>query len=372
MLAVRNTWVIDIQKCPKVRGIRGRGFCLHRFPTDYMYTRLSGRSLHRCLFFLKDVKSPEPTSAVMYGKKVWHPGRSIAASHAQDTADGCEEGGRGWSGAAPESKEQTKARRPPRVKIPRRDTATVVVKDRRPATVAGNYAKYTGTVGEKRESRETQGSSYNTIEQRSCNGGASLLECGSLPPDHQSQLRSDFCGWTEREVPSKYALDKMSSGSNSHAATSVDRSSLQTPGAGCRSNQPSRAGSRYSSGRRKHYDFRHLEAAHDYIDHYRRFYCYSTLSVPPPPPYCNPIAESGEGQEEEEEEENPKNFMPLGVKSLYRGDPYLRELVSRLGVRNSLQNREQKLLKSPRPTPPSIVRKSKEVADLAVCAHGKR
>lgn len=293
--------------------------------------------------------------------KVWYPGKSVAAS--QD-ADGCEEGGRGWSAAAPEAKFRTEPAaplksptRPRRVKVPRRETLAVTY-DGRPATRSTGDAKCEGRTGALATVAGAD-ATYSTIEQRSCGGTASLLDCAR---EHEPPQRADFCGWTEREVMAKYGPSKTSS--NSHMSGTAERSSLQTPADGHRSNLSSRAGSRCSGGRRERYEFRHLPASQDYIEHYRQLYCYTTLSCPRAPPLCEAIAESAEG--------DPEDFMPIEVRCLYRGDPYLHELASRLGVRSSLQNREQKLLKTQRPTPPSIVKRSRDVANLAVHAQGKK
>jgi hypothetical protein len=71
-------------------------------------------------------------------------------------------------------------------------------------------------------------------------------------------------------------------------------------------------------------------------------------------------------------EQDPDNYMQLGVKSYGQdADPYLRELVSRLGVRGLVQTREQQLLRTPKPTPPSITKKTKPREDLVVRSNGK-
>ncbi len=299
----------------------------------------------------------------MTSKGVWYPGKSVAES--QDV-DGCEEWGRGWSTAAPEAKvprEHTAPERARRVKISRR-VSSVATRDCRPATSAGDekLQAQAAKVGEE----EGEGLSYSTIEQRSWRGAASLLDCELHTPEHLALQVTDFCGWMEREDLMKYAPGPSKASSTSHPA---DRS-VQTPADGSRSHPPSRASSRYSRIRREHYDFRHLAKAQDYMDHYRQFYCYSALNCPTNHP-CKTITETVV-KGEEEEEQCAENFMPLGVKSLYRGDPYLRELASRLGVRGPPRCREQQLLKSPHPTPPSITKRSREVTDLSVCVHGKR
>ena len=274
-------------------------------------------------------------------KKVWHPERSLALN------DGSEESGRGSSKALPSGAE-TEATEVKRrgVSIPRRRVPTVDV------TARGE--------SQKRECAKEVGGgaqTYSTIEQTD---HSTVLESFPEPPKRtrcEGDHCSDFCGWLEDETLTKYSK-----------VSSVDRTGLHTPAEVNRSALQSRPSSRYSSagaGRRQsHYDFQHfLDDPHEYIEHYRKFYCYTTLTVPPQ--RTSTIAEA-----EEEVQQDPDSFLPLGVKSLYRGDPYLRELASRLGVRESI--RVQQLLRSPRPTPPSIVKKNKERADLIVCPNSKK
>lgn len=276
-------------------------------------------------------------------KKVWHPERSLAQY------DGCEESGRGSSKALPSAAgtEAAEVKRK-RVSIPRRRVPTVDVA--------------AGGANQKRECAKEVGGgaqTYSTIEQTD---HFTVLE-SSLEPAKRARYEGDhcpdFCGWLGDEPLTRYSKV---------VAVYTDRTGLQTPADGNRGVLQSRPNSRYSStgaGRRPgHYDFRHfLGDAHEYIEHYRKFYCYTTLTIPPQ--RTSTIAEG-----EEEIQQDPDNFLPLGVKSLYRGDPYLRELASRLGVRESI--REQQLLRSPRPTPPSIVKKNREKTDLIVCANSKK
>ena len=91
------------------------------------------------------------------------------------------------------------------------------------------------------------------------------------------------------------------------------------------------------------------------MDHYRTHYCYTTLSTAP--------TEGGRAVPELVEQ-NKQALLTVEVKSLYRGDPFLRELASRLGVGELI--REPQLLSPTRHTPPSIVKKHKTQTDLAI------
>lgn len=273
-------------------------------------------------------------------EKVWHPEVSVAS------CDGCEEGGRGSTAPSkPGAIESAEVKRK-RAVIPRRRAPTVDV--RPTAQVAGlQYSSGEETLR-----------NYGTNEETN---HTTLLDCATK---HARRLRNErvhcpnLCGWLEDESPEKYSFGKV-------VSMSVDRSCLQTP-ADHGSRLQSRAGSRYSSAaagkRRNHYDFKHfLDCAHEHIEHYRAFYCYTTLTVPP---------QMASTLVEDDIPQDTSNLYHLGVNSLYEGDPYLRELASRLGVRESF--REQQLLQSPRPTPPSIVKRNREREDLVICANGKK
>ena len=282
----------------------------------------------------------------MHGNKVWYPEKSVGFQQ-----DGCEEEGRGSVATAPRATQRkTSEQLQKRVKAP-----AVVKRESKPT-----YKAADSTIEACTGQRITdQLESYDTIEQTNWRGGtASMLDYSTQQDkfSHSRNICPEFCGWMENETLSKYATRSI----NKFEPSTIDKS---TPAEGCRSNLQSRASSRYSSGRqRDHYDFRHLLNAHEYMEHYRQFYCYTTLSVPPE------VSVKGISEESQEEVRiDPESFMPLGVKSLYRGDPYLRELASRLGVR-----RDQQLLRSPRPTPPSITKKSKEGVDLGIWATVKK
>ena len=271
-------------------------------------------------------------------KKVWLPESSVASY------DGCEEGGRGSTGPSKPGSAEVKRKR---AIIPRRRVPTVDVR---------HVAKVAGLQCSSGEETLRRGQTYSTTEET---GHPTLLDCATEPARRLRNERvhcPDFCGWLEDESPEKYSFGKV-------VSMSMDRTSLQTP-ADHGSRLQSRAGSRYSNARRNHYEFKHfLDCTHEYIEHYRTSYCYTTLTVPPQ--VASTVVEDDTPQD-------PSNLFYPGVTSLYQSDPYLRELASRLGVRESI--REQQLLQSPRPTPPSIVkrRRSRESEDLIICANGNK
>lgn len=105
---------------------------------------------------------------------------------------------------------------------------------------------------------------------------------------------------------------------------------------------------------------------------------YTTLNVPGLKRKMSCDCENGLGEElppaPKVVEQDPDSYMQLGVKfySQDGADPYLRELVSRLGVKGlTQQTREQQLLRSPKPTHPSITKKTKPREDLVIRSNGK-
>ena len=267
---------------------------------------------------------------------LWHPETSVRL---QPSADESEEGGRSsLVDCKADGRTKKKSHGIARRRTPTLDLSAAVASKER----------------DKDPARHTEPSEklYQTIETRSEQG---LLDYSLKSFGKQENTLSnstDLCGWQDAE--------HLGPGKHSSASTVSER--LQTPAdGGQRSNLHSRAGSSRNSsryGRRQdHYEFRHLSDAHEYMDNYRRMYCFTTLSVPP----------QGRPITEEEVPQHDDGFMPVGVKSLYRcGDPYLKELALRLGVRESI--REQQLLHPPRKTPPSIVKKNSSHSDLFVCS----
>ena len=306
-------------------------------------------------------------------RSVWHPQKSVAN-------DGSEEGGRGsfhtselQATADPNQLKTAKKK----AKIPRRRTPTVDVS----ALVfhASSTAKQKS--GKAAKARDT----YDTIESQD---GPTILECSSVVyrRDLQANINSnaninELCGWRDREIECyKAAANRSATGSNNY----FDRSRLQTPAEGLRSNLQSRSGnySRQSSsyGKRKEccYVFQHFYEPRHYIDHYHMTQSYTTLNVPGLKRKMSCDCENGLGEElppaPKVVEQDPDSYMQLGVKSYSQDgtDPYLRELVSRLGVKGLIQQtREQQLLRSPKPTPPSITKKTKPREDLVIHSNGK-
>ena len=304
-------------------------------------------------------------------KSVWHPQKSVAN-------DGSEEGGRG-SFHAPEPQVQTTdssqlktAKK--KAKIPRRRTPTVDVS----ALVSRASSTKQKPTGKTAKARDT----YDTIESQE---GPTILECSSVVYRRETQTINtsnadihELCGWRDREIECyKVASDRSATASNN-----FDRSRLQTPAEGLRSNLQSRAGnySRQTSSygkRRECYIFQHFDKPYYYIEHYRMTQSYTTLNVPGLKRKMSCNCENGlaEGEELPPEpkvvDQDPESYMQPEVKSHYQDtDPYLRELVSRLQVRGLIQ-REQQLLRSPKPTPPSITKKSKPREDLVVGSNRK-
>ncbi len=145
----------------------------------------------------------------------------------------------------------------------------------------------------------------------------------------------DFCGWQDKEL--------------------VPLSTTRRATPGLRNTMLSRLETRSSQ---RHRDSTESEfqpnilEAHAHMEHYRTHYCYSTLTClsQERPPTRSELVDQGK-----------QLLLKLEVKSLCRGDVFLRELASRLGVVESIK--EPHLL---RHTPPSIVKKPRNKADLSI------
>ena len=298
----------------------------------------------------------------MSSRRLWRPESSYTAANV-----GSEEGGRGSlyaSSSEQEHEVEGSGKTAPgrnKIHLPRRRTPTVYVPPE-------NKAPKTFSSGEH---------SYKSIEKRE---EVSLHEQSSLPFQKQKvpnpKTHNWFCGWIEHECFDLYQADKM-------LPVETDRMKIQTPAEGNRSTLQSRASnSRYNSSygsRKKHdYTFHHLEDIDSYIEDYRDLYSFTTLSSPR---YDEKIFCEGEDVEQYSEV-----ILPLGVKSLYRGDPYLKELMNRLGIKEvpptteasspqESRERHPQLLMSPRPTPPSIVKKrgkAHDEVDIVVSNSGSK
>ncbi len=174
------------------------------------------------------------------------------------------------------------------------------------------------------------------------------------------------CGWKDHEYLDMQQTPKPPTTTTTTTTSSeVDRSRLHTPADGYRSTLNSRASSsRYTTssrgGRRSYqYTFHHYDDPALHIETYRELYSYTAL-------YTDPSQRRNDDEklfcEGEDVEQDAEVVLPIGVKSLYRGDPHLKELVSRLGIKEPLSpepERQQQLLHAPRPTPPSIVKRNR-------------
>lgn len=287
----------------------------------------------------------------MSQKQVWCPGNSYAAAQ-----EGWEEGGWGSTvQAASSSSEPEQDHALPKTKkisIPRRTTPTVRIPPRSRAAHGSSTA-------------EQEKQNYKTIEQRKT---WTLHELSFMAYDKYRSAdpknQSRFCGWTDEEQQDEQTRTY----NRSQASEAVDRTGLQTPADGHRSNLCSRASnSRYNSshgGRRvNHYTFHHYQQAEDYVQEYRDLYCYTSLNTAPSSANQRGDRIFFEGEDVEQDSDG------IQVKSLYQGDPYLRELVSRLGIKEpaDLEGRHQ--FQAPRPTPPSIVKRRRnepETVDIVV------
>ena len=286
-------------------------------------------------------------------KQTWRPDVSYAA-----TSLGSEEGGRG-SLQAPSTttageQELETTKRKNKTHIPRRKTPTVMV------------------LTPTKAPRESQG--YKTIETKK---DPTLLQLSRKTYDstptttnnnnNTTKNRNWFCGWTDYEHLDLSAV-------TGPGPSDGDRSRLQTPMEGLRGTVHGSSGSRVSSsrysssrgGRRKEEQraFQHYSDVGVYMEEYRRLYCYTTLSSAPSLREDERVFCEGE----EVEQDGEAIFSP-GVKSLYRGDQHIRDLVSRFGVRDLSGGQETQQQHNPRPTPPSIVKRRRdrrETADIVV------
>lgn len=292
----------------------------------------------------------------------WHPHKSVAN-------DGSEEGGRG-SFVELGIEHQLGPKRK-KTAIPRRRTPTVDVSVLLSHAGTGAKNKQSKGIG-KLKARDT----YDTIENQE-GPSASILECSSVvyrkKPETNSASENKLCGWRDRELES-YRI----AGDRSITFSSFDQSRLQAPADGLRSNLQSRARTTpHPSSRgksRKPYVFQHFNETQYYIEHYRLFHSYTTLTVPGlrhKMCLCADQAIISEGILPDEIPREPKvveqdsdGIVQPEVKSYYQEDPYpcLRELVSRLGV--STCTPAQRNLKS---IPPL---KTKSDEDPVVCSNG--
>ncbi len=281
--------------------------------------------------------------------QVWYPESSYKPANV-----GSEEGGRGsLHGFEPDwttvpSKKKVSAnpkRRTPAVSIPY------------PATASDSNSSNRSTKTETEEKRE----GYKTIEVKSDEGLilhrlSSVPYTSTKPPAPKNH--NSFNGWTNYEYFDLHQSSKTNLEGN--------KTRLQTPTEENRGCYQSRASSsRYRSShsvrRRYEYTFHHYDDKESHIENYHDLYSFTALNT------ASRQEEEKLFCEGEDVEQDDEVLLPLDVKSLYRGDPYLRELISRLGIRESpnFQDRDRQLLLSPpQPTPASITKRRRRNCDM--------
>lgn len=280
----------------------------------------------------------------MIARQMWHPESSYAVTN----NDGSEEGGRGSLHASSSEGCEAQAKTRRKVHIPPRRTPTVIVSSAKTPDRA------------KSASTEQPTQNYPTIERRD---EVDLFELSSQPYKDDSTLselhgpKGPFSGWTNHEsLELKEQLRSVmkysfAGGGGAHATPEGNRSALQSRASSSR--YTSSCGSR---GRRYYsYTFHHYQDTDNYISNYRDLYSYTALNT------GQEDREEGRPRRTEERSMEDASHLPVGVRSLYQDDPYMRELVSRLGIKEPPSAAAvQQLLHSPRPTPPSIVKKRRK------------
>ena len=288
----------------------------------------------------------------MSDKRVWYPDRSYTAAQ-----EGSEESGRGSLHASsaeqqePESSTAATKRRSKAV-ITRRRTPTVCIPASKVASTDSTPTP--SSSGQARPNYQTiETTRRYTLHELS---SKVYTESATPPPKNHNW----FCGWTEFEH-----LDLYQSGKLTNSGNDYDRTRLQTPADGNRSSLHSRvSSSRYMSSRgsRRYsqYVFHHHADVAQYMEDYRSTYSYTGLTTGYAHTAGHERAMFCEGEDVEQDEEVT---LPVDVKSLYRGDPYLRELMHRLGVKGPPVTPEYE---RPRPTPPSIVKRRRNGREVEI------
>ena len=308
--------------------------------------------------------------------QVWRPQASYGKYQESNNLDSAEEGGRGSlqassSTSATEQQEDHHASTTPpvaaaaasrkRAVIPRRRTPTVKIPRELRVAGPGGTRLTSGSSGSSEGNTPTTRTGYDTIETKAepllvlLNLSCRVYERTKIA---NPKTHNWYCGWTDHEHLDLHYTPKPAT-----TGGEFDRSRLQTPADGYRSTLHSRvSSSRYTSsrgGRRTNYTFHHYDNPDSHIETYRELYGYTALNSDPSQRRSN---EERLFFEEGNVEQDAEVMLPVGVKSLYQGDPYLKELVNRLGIKEPLSpelERQQQLLQAPRPTPPSIVKKKR-------------
>ena len=252
-------------------------------------------------------------------EKVWLPEASLA------------------DGAAVEQQREKKKR----VKIAKRSAPTVEF-----------------PVSRSRQRKQT----YSTIESSSYDR-RSLYLALSCASRRRVSRRTELRGWDTETVGESAPPSPPPTVRRDRAA---ERSGLQSRAAGA-----SRAGGRG----RKNYEFKHLLDSSAYLTDYCSSHSYSSLVLSRESHSADPATipeatvafrkekkEQTTRREDEEEDSRARCLLKSRGKD---GEPCLRQLASRLGVRESIKDGE--LLYHPRPTPPSFTKKPRVIADILVC-----
>lgn len=264
-------------------------------------------------------------------KVVWYPGRSRAVVSPEP------ERGRGSSNVQqPASKSSAAA-------TPKKKVVSAV---KETPLACSNYS----TV-ERGEETSILDYSVLSIYSKPAHIFAALSTCSvcKFSNTFSTGRGSVFSGWQDEEL-------------RAQSSSGVGGAAIVEVAAGLRSGMTSRLDSRTGTasqrrrGEDSSYQFTHLLEAHEHMEHYRTHYCYTTL-ICAPPQNSSPVGPDlvDQGQQA---------LFKLEVKSLYRGDPFLRELASRLGVVDSI--REPQLLTPHRKTAPSIVKKPRNKTDIVI------
>ena len=209
--------------------------------------------------------------------------------------------------------------------------------------------------------------SYGTIERSRYSKNALHLNLNA--PSEPCKNAAEFCGWETDRGP----RNALASSCTSRRCVAVDRTSLNTPADGYRSTLQSRACSRASGNKRRdvYYEFRHFADIRDHLEDYCVHCSFSGLCLSRES--VDAIREAvGEGSNNRRKmSERVVRCVPVTRQHGEGSQPFLEQLASRLGVRESLMN-EKQLRYGSQPTPPSFTKKSRVAADLLVTTQDEK
>jgi len=271
---------------------------------------------------------------------LWYP----EASCAQHTSSGAEEGGRGPTVVVPQSQHS-------------------------PATSSStSQPKSTQEAGTQSQKLET----YDTLEKVE---EVTLLDLSPLPYQFSKQDKIPpskkypnwFCGWTDEEY---FDLHR----NTTTRSPPREGGRLHTSSVNIRSTIYSRSSFQSTVRRRPPYKFQHFTSYEEYAEEYRHEYSYTSTFVP-----RQRVTREQETKEVSYKVANERASiaLPVEIKNVYQEDPYFAELVNRLGIkepprsRGGVIDRDPHLLQGLRPTPPSIVKKKRNVENIVVANSGK-